>query len=275
MKCIERISQLRNCGIFRNFSWSSSLPDFGRFNLIYGWNGTGKTTLSRLFRDLEHSQKPELGEVVLNVDGDVISNGEFSEADLEIRVFNRDFIAANVFPQAGGDIQPVFVLGSGNVEKQKEIEKLTLQLSTAQTNLASARTTQTTARKDFDQLCIDQAKSIKETLRSSGENPYNNYDKSNYSDDAVKFIEANSATSLLTDQEREGLLVQLHATPMPKVSTISYSLPDFESIVDTLADITEISMVSFAIETLKEDPTLADWVHDGLKLLRDRTSDLC
>ena len=46
------MSRLRGCGVFRNFGWPTDLPEFGRHNLIYGWNGTGKTTLSRLFRDL-------------------------------------------------------------------------------------------------------------------------------------------------------------------------------------------------------------------------------
>nr|WP_239467266.1 AAA family ATPase [Rhodoferax koreense] len=39
--------------IFRNFSWPTELPDFARFNVIHGWNGSGKTSLSNLFRHIE------------------------------------------------------------------------------------------------------------------------------------------------------------------------------------------------------------------------------
>ncbi len=50
---IIRIERLRDYGIFRDFTWPDDLPAFGRYNLIYGWSWSGKTTLSRLFRALE------------------------------------------------------------------------------------------------------------------------------------------------------------------------------------------------------------------------------
>ena len=37
---------------FRQFKWGA-LPELARFNLFYGWNGTGKTTLSNLLADLD------------------------------------------------------------------------------------------------------------------------------------------------------------------------------------------------------------------------------
>ena len=67
MTHITRISRLRNCGIFRNFAWPSDLPDFGRFNLVYGWNWTGKTTLSRVLRCLEQRKTPA-GQVTVVLD---------------------------------------------------------------------------------------------------------------------------------------------------------------------------------------------------------------
>ncbi|WP_316248454.1 AAA family ATPase [Burkholderia arboris] len=39
---IVRIQKLQGYRIFRDFTWDG-LPDFGRYNLIYGWNGAGKT----------------------------------------------------------------------------------------------------------------------------------------------------------------------------------------------------------------------------------------
>jgi len=47
---ISKINKIKNLGlVFSNYTWDSTIPDFKQFNLIYGWNGTGKTTLSRLF----------------------------------------------------------------------------------------------------------------------------------------------------------------------------------------------------------------------------------
>lgn len=61
---ITRIQRIRGQRVFRDFTWpNDGLPDFGRFNLIYGWNGTGKTTLSGLFRHLQHKEAITEGDV--------------------------------------------------------------------------------------------------------------------------------------------------------------------------------------------------------------------
>ena len=49
---IERFLKIQDEGLFQNFSWPSNLYEFSKINLIYGWNGTGKTTLSRLMNKL-------------------------------------------------------------------------------------------------------------------------------------------------------------------------------------------------------------------------------
>ena len=58
---IDRIAHLRQCGVFRDFTWPQGLPGFARYNLVYGWNATGKTTLSRLFAPWKSAVHPPLG----------------------------------------------------------------------------------------------------------------------------------------------------------------------------------------------------------------------
>jgi len=45
---ILKITKAANYRIFRDFDWPDTLPEFARFNVIYGWNGSGKTSLSRV-----------------------------------------------------------------------------------------------------------------------------------------------------------------------------------------------------------------------------------
>ena len=47
---ISRVQSIKSFGVFADFQWLNSLPEFKKFNLIYGWNYSGKTTLSRVFR---------------------------------------------------------------------------------------------------------------------------------------------------------------------------------------------------------------------------------
>lgn len=44
---LTRITKLK-LRVFRDFVWPKGLHPFARFNLIYGWNGCGKTTLAWL-----------------------------------------------------------------------------------------------------------------------------------------------------------------------------------------------------------------------------------
>ena len=276
MKRITRISRLRSCGVFRNFTWPSDLFEFGRYNLIFGWNWTGKTTLSRLFRNLELGRPPTMGDAVLRIDGSDVRGENFPQSTLHVRVFNRDFIHENVFPVGVGDMPPILVLGVENVEKQKEVERLKEHGATARSDLESARTAKQTGLGDFDRFCIDRARVIKDTLRSSGQNPYNNYNKSNFQGNAEKMTEAgDSTTHRLTEAERERLLAQHKATPKPKVAELAYALPDFNAITDCLAEVLTTTVVSAAIEALKGDPTRADWTREGLALHRDRNAERC
>lgn len=275
MKGITRISYLRDCGIFRDFAWPADLPDLGRYNLIYGWNGTGKTTLSRILRSLEKQTLPA-SQVTVVLDGRDVRGDEFPNVVVPVRVFNREFIAESVFPVGGGDLSPIFVLGAESVEKQKDVERLKGDRATAQSKLDSARATNQRAERDFDQFCIDRARVIKDTLRSSGQNPYNNYNKSDFQGDAQKMAAASDGAAYrLSDVEREKLLTQHRAAPKPKVQEVSYALPDFEATVGSLSQLLTATVVSAAIEALKGDPTLAEWTWQGLGLHRDRKADRC
>ena len=161
---ITRIGRLRDYGIFRDFTWPSNLPEFGRYNLIYAWNWSGKTTLSRLFRALEDRTAPVAGQVTVIVDGHKVSNENFGQVAVPIRVFNRDFVAESVFPTEG-DVAPIFILG-----KQKQVDQLETTLAQQQTKLRHDRKKLTDGETELDKFCIDRAKVIKETLTTPTHN---------------------------------------------------------------------------------------------------------
>ncbi len=84
---IDRISRLRDYGVFRDFTWPGNLADFGKYNLIYGWNGSGKTTLSRVFRALERRAPLMTGQATVRIDGNEVSNDAFPQVTTPVRVF--------------------------------------------------------------------------------------------------------------------------------------------------------------------------------------------
>src|SRR3989344_2601864 len=92
---INKINNIRNLGlVFSNYKWDSALPVFKQFNLVYGWTGSGKTTLSRLFdgiggvsiEDLQYEIEDEQG----------VKYKEGGAFPKKVRVFNQDYVKKNV-----------------------------------------------------------------------------------------------------------------------------------------------------------------------------------
>lgn len=272
---IERVSQLRDVGVFRDFTWPSDLSDFSRYNLIYGWNASGKTTLSRVLRALELRRPPPLGEAELRINGGKVRGEEFPQSTLPIRVFNRDFVHESVFPVGGGDVPPIFVVGKESVEKQKEADRLKAERSGKQEQLGAAQRAKGQADRDFDKHCIDRAKVIKDTLQKTG-STYNNYNKTDYLGRAKRIAaDGDAASHRLSNDQREALLAQHQATPKPKVSEVTYQVPALQGLADQVAALLRTTVVSSAIQALKDDSALAEWVRHGLGLHKERRSDKC
>jgi wobble nucleotide-excising tRNase len=272
---ITRIKRLRECGIFHDFAWPNGLPDFGRYNLIYGWNGTGKTTLSRLFRCLETRTAPLSGQAAVTVSGNDINNGDFAHVTTPVRVFNRDFVYDTVFP-TGGDVAPIFVLGKENIDKQKQVAHLKRLLDDQQTALSTSRQTKITAESALDRFCIDKARGIKDTLRSAGANPYNNYNKGDFRQRADAMNSAGDRDShSLADSARDTLLIQLRASPKAKLQTVTYQLPNLASLTKAVEELLSTTVVSAVIQSIKNDAAVSSWVHAGLALHQESTGDKC
>ncbi|MBW2050262.1 MAG: AAA family ATPase [Deltaproteobacteria bacterium] len=273
---ITRITRLRGCGIFRDFSWPNDLPEFCRYNLIYGWNGTGKTTISRLLRDLERRKAPPIGQATVCIDGNDIRGEDFPSTMLSVRVFNRHFVEESVFPVGGGDVPPIFVFGPESAEKQKEAERLKKERVKADSELGAARSKNQEAERALDKYCQDRARVIKDTLRSPGQNPFNNYNKSDFRDRTSQMVTDDDAAShCLSNTDRETLLVQHKGTPKAKLTEITYQLPDLKQLANITSDLLGKTVVSAAIQSLKDDPELGEWTRSGLGLHKERQTDKC
>jgi wobble nucleotide-excising tRNase len=273
---ITKISSLKHPGVLRDFSWPANLPAFGRFNLIYGWNGSGKTTISRMFRSLETRTAPAAGEVVFTINAAEVNGRDFGQTTLPVRVFNRDFVAESVFRVGGSEVPPILVVGKESVEKQKQIKQLKDNLAGAQRTLESKQSEKQAAERELDRYCISQAANIKDKLRSSGSNPYNNYDKSSFRTRAQSMVAAgDNETHRLSDPDRDKLLAQHRASPKPKLRPLTYQLPALKALAAAASELLSTTIVSAAIQSLKDDPSLAEWVRQGLGLHQKANVDQC
>ena len=273
---INRIGRLRNCRVFRDFTWPAGVHDFATFNLIYGWNGSGKTTISRIFRDLELRRSPTIGDVHLSIGNQDICGIDFPSASTPVRVFNRDFVNENVFPTDGRQVPLILILGKDNIEKQKQLEDLKAKLTDIDAPLQTEQNKRSTAAVSLDDHCIARGGIIKELLRSSGNSPYNNYDKRKYRSRAQQMLsDGDVANHRLEDSRWEGLRTQHLASPKPTIEELTYREPDFGSLRSKTADVLSETVVSEVIQSLRDDAETSRWVRQGLALHKTQGSTEC
>ncbi len=276
MTLIAKITRLKHPGVLRDFTWPADLPTFARLNLIYGWNGSGKTTLSRVFRAIEQRIACSPGEVTLLIDGHQVTGQDFPKTTVPVRVFNRDFVSENVFPVSGGEVPPIFVVGKESVEKQKEVDRLKAEKSAKEATLRQARSAHQQAERELDRHCVDRARVIKDTLRVPGPGSYNDYNKTDYRTRAEQMVIAGDAPShRLSDTERDRLLSQHRGTVKPKVALVTYGFPPLKQLHSGVADLLSATVTSAAIDSLKDDPALSNWIRHGLGLHKTRATATC
>ena len=276
MTVIEKINRLDHPGVLREFIWPRELSTFGRFNLIYGWNGSGKTTISRILRDLERGKRPSAARVLLSIRGRTVSEAQFPQNPVQVRTFNSDFVREAVFRVDGQEMPPIFVVGRDNVEKQRKLEQLRVEKEGKERDLERANRNREAADRTLDKHRIDSAREIKAALRVHGSGPYNEYDKAAYSHRLRKMMQSGDTDAFtLDDASRNRFLSQYRATIKRPLSEVRYFPPSVSHLRDEFLQICEFTVVSSALQSLEQDPPLGDWVRQGLRLHRERSSPTC
>lgn len=276
---IGQISKIKNHRIFHNFTWGKDLNNFGKYNLIYGRNGSGKSTLSNLFRAIEKRIIISEGEVEFVIYGEKKSNADLAVNPNSplVRVFNKEFISENIFTNHGS-VSPIFFLGEDSIEMQKQIEGLKQLLVKSSTTEKEKRDEKARLEKAFEEFKSGRAKTIKNFLSSSGVNPYNNYDKRAFQgkcDKLLKLTENALSSCILNDADRDTLKKEKEAVLKSKLNEVNLSYPNMKGIFEEVNLILQQSIVSCSLETLKNDPELAEWVGTGHMRHKEKQSSDC
>lgn len=272
---LTRITKLK-LRVFRDFVWPKGLHPFARFNLIYGWNGCGKTTLAWLLSHVERKEALNEGDVELEFDEtERVKGTAFSSETLpQVRVFNRDFINSTLAQTSG--IAPIYFFGKDSVEKQAQVDVLKKELAEIQAEVGKAEVKKRGAEKDLDDFCVGKAKFIKELLTTANSPSYNNYDKRHFRR-AVEALDAKTAAAaMLTDDERARLRSQKDAQPKPNIDKIAAPAIDLGALTREVDALVGRSVVAQTLDELTSNSRLAAWVQEGLVLHSgEHASDTC
>ena len=170
MNSISRIVKIKDCPSFVDFRPGADLPEFKKYNLIYGWNGSGKTSFSRVLRSFELAENyyahPEISpefEFKLN-NGNSIDQNDLTVFP-NIRVFNKDFINESVFGTGGP--KPIFFLGKESKEDKEKITQIENKLQGLRKDQDFKKALLDKAQINKNRMLSEKARDIKNTLTTS------------------------------------------------------------------------------------------------------------
>ena len=259
---------------FRQFKWGA-LPELARFNLFYGWNGTGKTTLSNLLADLDRKAPIRVGKVVFRVDDKNIQGDQLGQEGQplpRIRVFNQRYVENSIFSRID-NLEHIVFFGEKTVEHEQQRKAAVDEQTKLHVEYKELSQKKTKTERELDAYKQDQAQAIKTLLRTAGQDKYTNYNKSHFETRCDRFNP--EVDIVLIDDERAALVASIRTDIRPTLHTQKVANPVSGSLHETIRLILAASPTNVAIESLKNDSQLAGWVGQGLQLHQHRDAKTC
>lgn len=284
---ITKINKIKNLGlVLSDYRWGShikagtQLPEFKRYNLIYGWNATGKTTLSRLFAAVEQGELksvPTLEYEIEDKDKRKFKNGE--KFNKKVRVFNQDYIENNIKIREGKAKSITLILGDVNKDIVEKIEEDKNKLNVKSDELKKQTSLLSQKNKNKNSIFTEIAKTIYIAIMGGA---VRNYIKTNAEADFDKLTKK----ELLIGDELQKNAIAVKQNSKPKLNIIEeikfkYKEEDknFDLAVTDLLYEAKIllgqTVESQIIQRLKDHPDISSWVETGIKIHEEHKSTNC
>jgi wobble nucleotide-excising tRNase len=267
---IKRLNGLHKLAVFDAYTPVVSEGHFYRYNLVYGFNGCGKTTLSRIFASLEQGvlvrDFPEGGEFEILLE-DAATIGHSHNLDRlkgRVAVFNEDFIETN-FRWREGSANPVFYLGAEQAGLAEALQKIKTERETALVNRDKSASEQIAATNRFATFKRDTARNIAEQFGLG-----RGYVATQLDRDFARGVQLAS----LPDEEQASLRAVI-AQVQPKKPIVAIELPAADKFEDRLSACLEASVSAGALVDFAEHQEMLRWAKEGLDYHRDHNLADC
>lgn len=271
---IKRINHIKNFGVFQNYRRAGDIQDFANLNIIYGWNYSGKTTVSRIFQHFERTEKnPDYSTAQFeleNHNGDKFNEQTQSIDDRIVRIFNADFVKDNLkWDGSSFDAIQVLLLGQDAIEAEKAIKEKTEKQNRYNKKKNEVNGVITKLNNDILNGLTNKASQIKTILQLVSAYTRTHI-KSTF--DAIK---SNHKPHLLSTSDVNKLLSIATASntdKLPILSSFSPTLSLTDNIEKVKALVKEVPELSKTIEYFIQNPEVANWVEKGLPIHTEKTS---
>lgn len=270
---LKSIEKIKGLGVYQNYTKPIGTQDFGIKNLIYGWNYAGKTTLSRLFGQLEaKSANPDLSgcEFAFGTADEPLTEKNFTGSSFSVRVFNSDFVRANLHFD-GESFNPILLLGKDSETAQRKIDQFRGRIQRSGDVQRKLERKCEELRMRIAQAKTEKAKFIRQHLKVDP------YTATHLGQDLITV--AILGSQLLAERELADA-IELALTPDSKRSNTVEELRSSLSIVDlhkeAVAVLAATPSFSNTIKHLEENPAVERWIESGITLHSGRgTCEFC
>ncbi len=265
---ILKINRVKDFGVFKNFN-GSALPEFKTFNLIYGWNYSGKTTLSRIFQCLEKGElHQDYQSASFEFQGDASTTYDSSfSLKPNIRVFNSDFIKENL-KWDSDNYEPIFLLGAENIELQKELKTKSDEFTQEEESINVAKKTREDKKNNINNQLTIKARDIT-TLLGLGRSF--DRDKLKQILDEIKTQTTSFKLSGIDFQKYKAQAISNEQKPI--IEKISFRTPEIVPItLKTREVLHRQPLNSNKLQRLLDDKALSDWVEIGKELHKEKST---
>lgn len=277
---LTHIKKIKSLGVFDNYAAPPELKAFDRFNIVYGENGSGKTTFSRFLACLqagEHSDYPHL-EFYVDTQSGPLSHGQRYARN--VRVFNSDFVEANI-GRFEGPLRHILILGEENKSVAEEIKAEIALRDDRTKRLQDITTAVAKLETERGKIFSSIAKTIGEATSGSTLRTYRR-------PDAERAFAKLTSPKLLSNVELEVHRATVRQVQLPEVGKLNVP-----GIVEPCTDktigpvgaaqvlaqrckaLTIRSASSAVISRLATHPMIATWVEEGIGLHKTHASENC
>lgn len=270
---IKRIKSIKNFGVFNNYRIGGNTRDFNERNIIYGWNYSGKTTLSRLFyflnKEVEIPAENSSIEFEIELDnGQIITQENRVLSPLSIKVFNSDFVHDNLsFGRTDNRIKGITFDVGGNIETRNKIDKNNSAI-TKGISLIEKHNLNILKFNEFETRFTKEAGRIKNECFNS----LIEFNKGHLKKiiDSLSLPLENYVS--ITPQDLEKIkATALTQTPKQEISLERAPILEFEYIYNEYKDILESEPIKTDDDSLlSNDIDLYDWAKIGYKIYKDK-----
>lgn len=260
------LKSFSGAGVWKNHLDPKGEYEFAAKTLIYGFNGTGKTTLSRVFASIERGQLemrlPNTCsfEFVLSDGTTLHSKTLQSPFGKRLLVFNHDFIERN-FKWDDSVAEPIFYLSEQSIERKAEYDAAIRDFDAAETRDAEATDAEDKAAKTLGEFKSRIAKRVRDLAPSQ---------RYSQSFDARK-IDPTYATNGYSSQNqlneenlhsRQALLASAEAKPpLTELASLSFTLDEWwKAQIQLLGS----SPGTVLAEEFRQRGSALTWISEGL-----------